>query len=191
MREELVRIRRVADTLCTGHAGLQGRFARRAQFLDLAVLGLSTWLVALAFVEPTLNIRLTPFSWDPRIWGGCLAVGTFFLTIIQFKTDWKSRSDAHRRTFDIYAEVKREAGYLLATGEFEVEAWRRVLARYDLASAVGVGLPENDFLPQKRHHMIKVAISKHLDRNPSASIFLTRVRFWFRDNFGRGSSDRG
>ena len=186
--DELGRIRQVSDTLCTGHAGLRDRFARRALALDVSILALSTWLVALAFVEPRLNVSLTPFGLDSQIWVGLLAVGTFFLTIIQIKTDWKGRSDAHKRTLDIYAEVKREAGYLLATGDPDEGACRRVLARYDLASEVGVEIPENDFLPQKRRHKIKVALSKHLDTHPSASLLLTRLRFWFRDNFGKDSS---
>lgn len=190
VRNELDRIRRVSDTLCTGHAGLRDRFARRALILDLGVLGSSSWLVALAFVEPRINVRLTPFGLDSQIWVGVLSVATFFLTLIQFKTDWKGQADAHKRTFDIYAEVKREAGYILAAGDIEEPACRRVLSRYDMASAVGVAIPEREFLPQKRRHKIKVAVSKHLDNHPSASILLTRVHFWLRDNLpGRSNRD--
>lgn len=183
MRDELERIKGVSDTLCTGHAGLRDRFSRRALFLDLCVLGLSSWLVALTFVEPRINVRLTPFGFDSQIWVGVLAVGTFFLTLVQFKTDWKGRADAHQRTFDIYAEVKREAGYLLASGDVEEIDCRRVFSRYDLASAVGVAIPESEFLRQKQRHKIKVALSKHLDAHPSASLTLTRLRFWIGDNF--------
>jgi hypothetical protein len=190
MREEIERIRRVSDLLCTGHSALRDRLARRALLLDLSVLGLSTWLVALAFVEPKIGIHLTPFDWDSKLWMGMLAIATIFLTIIQLKTDWKGRADAHKRTLTVYAEVKREAGYLLAAGDVDDTECRRVLARYDLASAVGVEMPEADFLPQKRRHKIKVALSKHLDSRPSASLLLTRMRFWFRDNFSKvGSND--
>jgi hypothetical protein len=182
---ELERIRRVADMLCTGHASLRDRYARRALVLDLSILGLSAWLASLAFVAPSLNLSLTPFRLDPQIWTGLLSVATLFLAIVQLKTDWKGRSDAHRRTLDLYAEVKREAGYLLASGELEEQACRRVLARYDMASAVGIEMPERFFLYEKRRHKIKVAISKHLDAHPGASILLTRLRFWLRDNFGK------
>jgi hypothetical protein len=187
-REEISRIRRVSDMLCTGHAGLRDRYARRGLVLDLSILGLSTWLVALAFVEPRINISLTPFHMDPQLWGGLLAVGTFFLTIVQLKTDWKGRSEAHARTLDLYAEVKREAGYLLASDLLEEDAVRRVLSRYDIASAVGVAMPENDFLPQKRRHLVKVALSKRLDQFPGSSLWLARLRLWFRNNL-RGKSD--
>ena len=183
MREEIERIKRVSDTLCTGHAGLRDRFTRRALLLDLAVLALSTWIVALAFVEPRTASRLTPFGWDSQIWIGMLSICTFFLTVVQLKTDWKARADGHKHALDIYSEVKREAGYLLASGNFDELEYRRVLARYDMASAVGVAIPEKDFLTQKRRHRIKVALSKYLDSHPSASLVLTRIRFWIRDNF--------
>jgi hypothetical protein len=88
----------------------------------------------------------------------------------------------HARTLDLYAEVKREAGYLLASDLLEEDAVRRVLARYDIASAVGVAIPEGDFLPEKRRHLVKVALSKRLDQFPASSLLLARLRLWFRNN---------
>jgi hypothetical protein len=120
---------------------------------------------------------------------GCLSVGVFFLSIVQLKTDWKGRADAHRRTLDLYAEVKREAGYVLASAEVDEASCRRVLSRYDMASAVGVELPEKDFLYLKRKHRIKIAISKQLDAAPSTSIVLLRLKMWFADNCRRRSQD--
>jgi hypothetical protein len=142
-------------------------------------------LAALAFVAPRLNLSFTPFALDPQLWTGLLSVATLFLAIAQLKTDWKGRSDAHRRTLDDYAEVKREAGYLLASGELDEQACRRVLARYDMASVVGVEMPERFFLSEKRRHKMKIAVSKHLDTHPGASIMLTSLRFWIRDNLGK------
>jgi len=108
------------------------------------------------------------------------------LTLMQMQLDWKGRADAHKRTLDIYAEVKREAGWLIASGEeLDEQACRRVFARYDIASAVGVAIPEGDFLYEKRRHKTKVALSKHLDQYPFAFIWLIRMKFWMRDNFGR------
>lgn len=183
MRGELVRICRVSDMLCTGHAALRDRYTRRAFVLDLLTLGVSTWLVALAFVEPRLNMTLTPFEWDSQIWIGTLGTGVFFLTLVQIKTDWKGRADAHKRTLDVYAEVKREAGYLLSAGEYDHDACRRVFSRYDMAASVGVPIPEAEFLGQKRRHLVKVALSKELDGRPAASLAWLRARLWWRDNF--------
>jgi hypothetical protein len=164
---------------------LRDRYTRRALLLDLFTLAFSTWVVALAFVGPSIAKALTPFGWGPTIWLGVLSSGTFFLTLVQLKTDWKSRADAHKRTLDLYAEVKREAGYLLASQEWDDAGYRRVLARYDLASAVGMAIPESDFLSMKKRHKLKVALSKVLDDAPGSSVVLLRLRFWIRDNLRR------
>jgi hypothetical protein len=185
LRKELERIVRVSDLLTTAHAGLRDRNSFRALLLDLSILAISTWLVALAFIEPRINATLTPLGVDPQLWAGSLAILVFLLTLVQIKTDWKSRADAHRRAVDLYSEVKREARYLIATGIIEESEWRRVLARYDLASSVAVTVPEAEFLTWKRRHRTKVEMSRYLDDFPTASPLLLRLRWWFRDNFRR------
>jgi hypothetical protein len=184
--EQLKRVRRVSDMLCTGHAVLRDRLSRRALLLDVLTLAFSTWIVALAFASPALAARLSPFGWDPSIWLGTLSAGTFFLTIVQIKTDWKSKADAHRRALDLYAEVKREAGYLLTSDQADDAAYRRVLSGYDMASAAGIEIPEKNFISLKRRHKIKLELSDHLDEHPSASITLRRFRMWMRDNRTEG-----
>ncbi|WP_193181621.1 hypothetical protein [Nisaea sediminum] len=143
----------------------------------------------MAFVEPALSLKLTPLDLDTRLWLGFLSIATFFATIVQFKTDWKGKADAHKRSLQIYAEVKREAGYLLASRDLDKDSVRRVLARYDLAAAVGIPVPEGDFLPQKRRHKMKVALSRHLDSHPGASLWLTQLKFWWRDNVKSGADN--
>ena len=186
LRNEVTRIRRTADMLCTAHANLRDRYARYATLLDLSIVALASWLVALAFVEPRLNVTLTPFHLDPQLWGGLLAIVTLFFSVIQLRVDWKGRSDAHKRALDVYAGVKREAGYLLATGELvSYGTARRVLARYDMASDVAIAVPEREFLRQKQAHKLKIALSKHLDDYPAASLNVARLKLWMRDNLGR------
>lgn len=191
-RQELERIRRVSDMLVTGHANLRDRYNRRATALDLSVMALSTWLTAVVFVEPRINVKLTPFGFDPQLWVGLLGVFTFFLSIIQLRVDWKGRSDAHKRSFDLYAEVKRESGYLLASQEaLTAESCNRVLSRYDMATEVGTPLPESEFLAQKQNHLRKIEISKYLDKQPSASILALRMKLWWRDNHSGKVVTRG
>jgi len=140
-------------------------------------------LVALAFVAPRIDVSLTPFGLEPQIWAGVLAAFTFFLSVVQLKVDWRGRAEAHKRSLAIYAQVHREAGYLLASEcDLRNEACQRLLARYDFGTEIGIDIPEKDFLPQKRRHLTKIAISKHLDSHPAASILLMRAKFWARDN---------
>src|ERR1700693_3826156 len=97
LREDIGRIRSVSDMLCTGHARLRDHYAHRALGLDLSILALSSWLSALAFVAPNINLSLTPFGLNSQLWMGLLSVATLFLAVVQLRTDWKGRSDAHRR----------------------------------------------------------------------------------------------
>jgi hypothetical protein len=181
---ELQRIKRVSDMLCTTHAGLQDKYARRALLVELLILAVSTWLVALVFVEPRINVRLTPAGFDPQVWIGFLSAATFFLSIVQIRTDWRGRADAHYRSLAMYSEVKRECGYVLASGTAISQAeCQRLLARYDMATDVGTKVPERAFLKYKKQHLTKVAISKHLDAHPGTSSLLFRWRLWKRDNW--------
>jgi len=60
-----------------------------------------------------------------------------------------------------------------------------------MASALAIEVPEREFLIQKRRHKLKIALSKHLDTHPSASLLLTRIKFWIKDNLGRSLPDAG
>jgi hypothetical protein len=183
-REEFERIRRVSDMLCTGHADLRDRYARYAFALDISILAMSTWIVALAFIDPKLSPLVTPFKIDPQIWTGVLGTFTFFLSILQLRVDWKGRADSHSRSLEIYAEVKRLTGHLLSSGnELDNHECNDVLSRYHMATIVGTSIPEREFLRQKRRHLTKIAVSKFLDTHPAASIFILRIRLCLRDNF--------
>lgn len=176
-RDELERIRRVADQLCTGHASMRDRFARRAFGFDLIILLLSAWLTALAFIDPRFHRWLVPLQIDTQLWIGLIGVFTFCLTLVQLKADWRRRSEAHGRSFSMYSEVKREAGYLLASSKvIDAREFQRVTDRYDMASDVGMGIPERDFLKLKRRHKLKVEISRLLDARPGASIALIKLQ---------------
>jgi hypothetical protein len=191
-RPEIDRVLRVSDMLVTAHAHLRERYARRALILDLTILGLSIWLTAVVFVEPRLNLKLTPDGLDPQVWVGLLGIGTFFLSIVQLRVDWKGQSDAHKRSFDLYAEVKNECRYLLSSGGILTrEMCQSALTKFELASDVGSQIPEEEFLKQKRRHLLKVAMSRHLDTHPAASLFLLRLKLWWTSNVKSEKEDRG
>jgi hypothetical protein len=184
LQAETERMRRVADQLCTAHAALRDRFASRQFATDVVVLLLSAWLASMGFVDPRYSQWLTPPGFDAQLWIGLLGSITFGLTLVQFKADWRSRSEAHRRSFTMYAEVKREAGYLLGTGdEISARDFQRLADRYDMASDVGTGIPEADFVSLKRQHKLKVAVSRTLDEKPGSIPWLIKIKLMMRDNF--------
>jgi hypothetical protein len=182
-RGEIERISRVADMLVTAHSTLSDRYARWAFFLDAAILGLSVWLTSVVFVEPKIGVTLTPFHLEPQIWIGLLSIFTLFLSVVQLRVDWKGRSDAHRRSADMYSVVKSESRRSLQSGAtLTGDQARELFTKYDLSANLGCEVPEAQFLKMKRMHLIKVAISKHLDTHPAASILMLRARLWWKSN---------
>jgi hypothetical protein len=181
-RTELRRIKRVADQSCSAHARLRDRYATRATILDVLILGASAWVLALSFVDPSVIPKLTPQPFAPAIWTGFMGVSIFVATLLQLKLDLRGRADAHRRAFDAQAEVKRAANE--AEAHMEDEGRRaEVQAKISVASAIGVIIPEREFLRQKQLHLKKIAASKHLDAQPYASLFIFGLRAWFSDTF--------
>lgn len=182
-RQEIDRIYRISDMLVTAHANLREKYARRALFLDMGVLTLSAWLTSVVFVEPRLGVKLTPFHFDPQVWIGIISVLTLVLSILQLRVDWKGLSDSHKRSFDLYAEVKNESRRLLSlNSDLTLDLCRGVLTMYELAGNVGAQIPEGEFLKQKRNHLRKVEISRYLDEHPGASLTILRLRLLLRGN---------
>lgn len=183
-REEFERIRRVSDMLCSGHAHLHDKYLRFAFLLDISIFALSTWIVALSFVDPKFAPLVTPFKMDAQLWTGTLGIIAFFLSILQLRVDWKGMADCHKRSFDVYSEVKRLTSNLLGSeGELDITQCADIISRYQMATIVGASISEREFLIQKQRHQLKKAISKILDSRPSSSIALLRLKLWFRDNF--------
>lgn len=183
-RQELERLKRVVDQTCSGHALLRDDYAARALWLDLTILALGTWLVALSFVDPTIGQKLTPFGLSSTVWIGCLGLFGFFLGIVQLRVDWKARSETHGRSMHLHADLKRELGIILSHDDAEVSEaeYARVRIQEAMTASASVAIPDGAFLRLKRHHKMKVAISKHLDDHPGASVFLTKMKFVLRDN---------
>jgi hypothetical protein len=187
---EFERIHRVSNLLCSSHADLRDKYSMYSFLLDMAILSLSTWIVALAFIDPKLTKYVVPFGMDPQMWIGAIGVGTFLLSLLQLRVDWKGRADSHKRAFEVYSDVKQLAGRLLSAKCAIGALADEVQARYLSAGSNAVSIPENQFLRLKMRHLTKIEISKILDVKPASSIMILRLRLWVRDNLTRHSADK-
>jgi len=182
--EELKRIKRVSDLLTSAHAVLRVKYARLALTLDIVLLVLSVWLTAMVFVEPRIGVQLSPPGIDKEISIGLIAIGTFFLTLIRMRVDWRGRADIHSQVSTTYSTIKLECTQLLSRLDSLIESdYRRFLDRYLSAGEYSVPIPDAKFNRLKRQHLIKVEISKYLSCHPGASITLLRLKLWWRDSF--------
>ena len=113
-----------------------------------------------------------------------LTLVTFFLSVIQFKNEWKSKAEAHQRSFDEYAEVKA-ACRTFTSGVRAVTAaeHQRLRDQYDTVTKIGTHIPDAKFLTGKSYHQRKVFLSRYMDAHPGAWIPLVRVKLFLKDNF--------
>src|SRR5260370_13814229 len=128
---EVRKIHRVSDMLCSAHASMRDRYSQRALLLDTMILALSTWILALVFVEPRIGSALTPMHMNPVLWIGFVSIASFFLSIVQITVDWIGCSDKHAQALRMYADVKRECSYMLSSGHGLVKSeCQNILVRY-------------------------------------------------------------
>ncbi len=183
--DELSRIVRVADQMSTGYAYLRDQYALRARVLDFVILAVTSWLLAMTFVEPAIGRKLSPFDIPHEIWLGLLSIAIFVLAIMQTRVDWKARSDAYQRALVSTSEVVLEGRQVLANATPTPADISRVIQKYYVVMRFIEPLPEQRFLELKRRHRLKVAVSKLMDERPASAIWLLKLKMWIRDNCRR------
>jgi len=181
--EALQRSIRVADQQATAYAALRDRYAWWSRVLDVAILLLSIWLVAMAFVAPHIGNALSPTVVGRELWLGLLAILTFMLSALQLLVNWKGRAESYARSLAAVSSFVKTYRRLSRDTAPDVEAVRRALAAYQAVSDSIEAVPESQFLRLKRKHLLKMEISEMLDSRPGMSVWLAYVRLYWRDNF--------
>jgi len=183
-REEVKKMYRKADMLCTAHSIERAIYRRRSTIIDILLMVISVYIVAMAFVDPSLVPKLIPCEWNMVIWIGVLSIATFILSIFQFIVNWKGRADAHDRSFGMYAEAKSKCiENLNGNKPISREEYNNIKTRYDMASTIGIHIEDSRFLRLKQRHLIKTEVSKILDYRPGAWLWYLRACLWWRDTF--------
>ena len=108
LKKEVVRIRRVSDMLVSMHSMLRDEYSKKSTFIDCGLFGSSIILVALVFVDPLLLGWLPISATASRILLGAFALLTFFISLVIYRVDWKSKSELHKHTAETYSNIKLE-----------------------------------------------------------------------------------
>lgn len=182
--DEVRSIGRRADQACSIHGYLRDRYERRARLLDYGLMASSTYLLGLSFVEPVIGLRLSP-SGDQKVLIAALSLITFFLSIVQFKNDWKIKAQEHADSLQEHSAIKSDCRAITSgTRAATVPELQRIRDRYDLIAEIGTHIPEKEFVKGKARHLRKVYVSKYLDSRPGAFAWFVAFKLLLRDNFG-------
>jgi hypothetical protein len=180
----VVRALRVADQQATAYAVLNDRYKLRARLLDISILLLSVWLVAMTFVEPRIGDSLSPPFMRRELWIGLLSVGTFMLSAVQLLVDWKGRAASYSRSLAAVSGFVKTYRSLGKASQPQAGPIQQALAAYQAMTDSIESVPEAEFLKLKRRHHLKLAVSAMLDERPGMSIWLAYALIVGRDNFG-------
>ena len=184
LKKELERVKRVSDMLITMHSVLRDEYLRKSIAVDCALFASSIILVALVFMDPVMLDWLPLSAFGSRVLLGAFALVTFFLSLVIFRVDWKSKAELHKRAAEAYSHIKLECQELLTTfntaSDTEIQ---KLLVRYRDLGEICIAVPEGSFLRLKNNHKLKVALSKYLDNNPGACLLLLKLKIWFAYTF--------
>lgn len=185
-RDEIQKMFRVADQLISCHTKLRDSYSFWSSAIDISILTLSVWLVALAFAQNSILSIINPTPFPEKFFIGTIAVFTFVLSLVQMKIEWKKRSADHEKAVRNYFEIKHDLGGLLASPiPINDSQFDRSKEQYAFIGKTSIPVPEHKFLKLKRYHLLKVFVSKYLDDHPGTSISFLRLKIFLRDNCRR------
>jgi hypothetical protein len=179
--KEFERMRRVADMLITGHELLKNRYMFLSLLTDVSIFACSLGLCVLVFVEPEkLSLYIGVRA---KIVVGLFSFFTLVMTCLAGRLDWRVKAVKHASSAEKYFDFKKECNDSfdkIKAGNAETIA--KLNEKYKAMSSSAEKISDKYFLKIKKKHNLKVLISKHLDKHPSISLIMFRIKLWLRDN---------
>jgi len=179
--KELQRVRRVSDMMVTAHCYLGEHYLRLYILTDVMIFICSILLCVLAFVdrETLLNYLGQYYSYII----GIFSVATLIFAYASSKFDWKVKAVEHKNASQKYFEIKKECDALeKEISEGKTIDMNTVIRKHETCSNMLIKIPEDLFLKCKKHHLLKVEISKRLTDHPFTSIPLYKIKSWIKAN---------
>jgi hypothetical protein len=170
-------LRSKADLQTTAHAWLQDHYDSQNSVLTLVSVLAGVILVALVLVSPGYFQQATGVS--PQIYQitvAALAILDFSVVVVLLAWRLDVRATEHGRAVQHYAKWTHAFRDAMLnpeklTSETVVRIERQYMDVEDLPR-----IPEDRFLKLKRWHLLKVQLSRELDKNPQESLWKIRRR---------------
>lgn len=191
LRFQLEKLHRRSDQAISAHCFLRDRYRRYADLSTLLLLLTSSALTALSLTSDALKAALLPARIPPDSLLTLLGAAVLLLTIADMHFGWRQKQAGHGEAASSLSRLKLILGRELGSGAaITKNKLAEMKQAYDNVNDLIVPIPERKFLQLKARHLRKVAISRHLDTHPGASIVLLQAKIWARDNLGIGATEK-
>lgn len=189
--DELKRQSRITDQMVTAHSILRDRYASRATFLTLGILGSSVVLVACTFLpdDALSNIGLSPFV--TKVILGAFSSFVLFLSIAELRVDWRERSRLYAEAAESLAKLKSKYRAVLSREESASPAQIAEMTKeYNSTMDRLPRIPERQFVKLKAHHLRKVRLSQLVDNSVGCPVWVLRLRIFFQGCRGKARNNK-
>ena len=180
------RLKRLTNQQATLHAALRDHYS----FWNLALASggfvssvalLSFVLVSDEFILRTTGISPDAFRWLMAI----LAILNVAITSVALVWRPEVQAAAHAQAVRHYALAKHAIHHLESSDrDLSLDELEKLTNAY-LDDRDLPHVPEHRFLELKRWHLIKLDLSKEIDKNPHDPLWLIRLRVWWRHQKSR------
>lgn len=181
LSEQLKTMSRRANQMSTMHSRLHDDHAWWNLALNILLLVISACLLSIAFISEEFVQRTTGISPDLFKWiNGLAAIANFSFSLVLLAWQPSQKATAHSQAVEHYAKARYEIKRLeLKQNPLTKEELQQIEAQY-FDTRDFPNIPENKFLPLKRWHLLKVALSKQLDKNPFEPLWLIQLKLWLK-----------
>lgn len=180
--EEVGRIKRVSDQLCSMHSILRDGYKFKSIWLNIFIMSSSLWTLLIAFVDPVVGTKFNPTTFNDSIFFGFASAAIFLLSILQLLFRYDDLAAAHHQAVLSYFDVKQQSRRILSNPRvLNAMDVASLHLSYDQAAAHALPIPERKFNTLKRRHLKKVRLSKAVDKYPSVNLHVLSLDFMIRD----------
>jgi hypothetical protein len=178
---ELQALRQKADQQVTSHSYLRDHYLGWGQRLNLYTLFFSAVLLVFTlasdeFVQRTVGLGPDGYKWAM----GTAAFFTFCISLIELAWNPSQKAKAHDQAVAHYLRMNYEMRHLLSSeGKVSREKVRWIQEEYLDANDLP-RIPEARSLWLKQRHLLKLAVSRALERNPHQSLWWLRLKLWWK-----------
>ena len=164
-------LKRKANQQATAHAWLRDRFSLAHSALSTISLVAGVFLLALIMASPALVNQTLGLSAGQYTWLTALAAaGSFSIIVVNLAWRLDVKATLHDQAVRHYTKSAYHAAMLLKCPDVDMNSAVSRLQTEYLDDRDLPRIPESRFLPLKKWHLEKVAISMELDKNPHESL---------------------
>jgi hypothetical protein len=182
----------VIDMLISGHSWLRDRYARRALVLNVSLLGCVVLLNACVFIGDETLKMLVAYPSAARVGLGFFSVAVFFVSLVEFRLDWKGKAVRHGEAIAKLGALKLEYRDAYKEHHGQDEATNaRLFEEYSRVTREVVEIPDAAFNAAKSRHLLKKELSKESSRHPLVPLWILRLRLRWRGIRGLCDKETG